>query len=202
MLKATAQGVDIRNRILDAAFDTVRTEGVAHASARTIARKGGFNQALVFYHFGSVNDMLLAALDRSASRRMARYQEVLTSASASEFAVLARRLYQEDVEAGHSTVLAELFAASSGNLALRAEMLKRLKPWLELAENVIRRFLAGSPFETLIDARAAAGAVLAMYVGIDLLSHLDGDRSRATDLFDSGARLAGMFASPLGGTET
>jgi AcrR family transcriptional regulator len=199
MLKATAQGTDIRNRILDAAFETVRTEGVARASARNIARKGGFNQALVFYHFGSVNDLLLAALDRSAGLRMARYQEVLTSAPAAEFATLARRLYQEDVEAGHSTVLAELFAASSGNLALRAEMLKRLQPWLELAESLIRRVLAGSPFEGLVDARAAAGAVLAMYVGIDLLSHLDGDRSRATDLFDSGERLAGMFAPALGG---
>ena len=198
VLKATAQGADIRNRILDAAFQTVRTEGVARASARTIARHGGFNQALIFYHFGSVSDLLLAALDRSASFRMARYQEVLAGTPAA----LARRLYVEDVEAGHSTVLAELFAASSGNLALRAEMLKRLRPWLDLAENLIKRFLAGSPFENLVDARAAAGAVLAMYVGIDLLNHLDGDRSRATDLFDSGERLAGAFAPILRGMKT
>ena len=202
MLKATAQGADIRNRILDAAFQTVRTEGVARASARTIARHGGFNQALIFYHFGSVSDLLLAALDRSASFRMARYQEVLAGTPAAKFAALARRLYVEDVEAGHSTVLAELFAASSGNLALRAEMLKRLRPWLDLAENLIKRFLAGSPFENLVDARAAAGAVLAMYVGIDLLNHLDGDRSRATDLFDSGERLAGAFAPILRGMKT
>jgi AcrR family transcriptional regulator len=198
VLKATAQGADIRSRILDAAFETVRTEGVARASARTIARKGGFNQALIFYHFGSVNDLLLAALDRSAAARMTRYREVLSAASPAEFASLARRLYVEDVEVGHSTVLAELFAAGGGNPALGAEMLKRLQPWLELAESLIRRFLAGSPFETLVDARAAAGAVLAMYVGIDLLNHLDGDRSRATDLFDSGERLAGVFAPLLG----
>ena len=198
MLKATAQGSDIRNRILDAAFETVRAEGVARASARTIARNGGFNQALIFYHFGSINDLLLAALDRSAGVRMARYSEVLGRASPGEFASLARQLYAEDVDAGHSTVLAELFAAGSGNPAFGAEMLKRLQPWLELAETLIRRVLAGSPIESLVDARAAAGAVLAMYIGIDLLNHLDGDRSRATDLFDSGERLAGMFAPMLG----
>jgi AcrR family transcriptional regulator len=198
VLKATAQGADIRNRILDAAFETVRTEGVARASARTIARNGGFNQALIFYHFGSVNDLLLAALDRSAAARMARYSEVLSRATPAEFGSLARRLYLEDVEVGHSTVLAELFAAASGTAALGAEMLKRLQPWLELAETMIRRVLAGSPLESFVDARAAAGAVLAMYVGIDLLNHLDGDRSRATDLFDSGERLAGMFAPMLG----
>jgi AcrR family transcriptional regulator len=198
MLKATAQGSDIRNRILDAAFETVRTEGVARASARTIARNGRFNQALIFYHFGSVNDLLLAALDRSAAVRMARYRQVLIEAAPAEFASHARRLYLEDVEGGHSTVLAELFAAGSGNAALGAEMLKRLQPWLELAESLIRRFLDGSPLEPLVDARAAAGAVLAMYVGIDLLNHLDGDRSRAADLFDSGERLAGVFAPLLG----
>jgi len=198
MLKATAQGSDIRSRILDAAFETVRAEGVARASARTIARNGGFNQALIFYHFGTVNDLLLAALDRSAAARMARYRQALVEAAPSEFASLARRLYVEDVEAGHSTVLAELFAAGSGNAALGAEMVKRLQPWLELAESLIRRFLDGSPLEALVDARAAAGAVLAMYVGIDLLNHLDGDRSRAADLFDSGERLAGVFAPLLG----
>jgi AcrR family transcriptional regulator len=198
VLKATAQGSDIRNRILDAAFETVRAEGVARASARTIARNGGFNQALIFYHFGSVNDLLLAALDRSAGVRMERYSEVLGEASPGEFASLARQLYAEDVDAGHSTVLAELFAAGSGNAAFGAEMLKRLQPWLELAETLIRRALAGSPIESLVDTRAAAGAVLAMYIGIDLLNHLDGDRSRAADLFDSGERLAGMFGPMLG----
>jgi AcrR family transcriptional regulator len=202
VLKATAQGSEIRSRILDAAFNTVRTEGVARASARTIARNGGFNQALIFYHFGSVNDLLLAALDRSAAARMARYRDVLGGATPAEFASLARQLYTEDVEAGHSTVLAELFAASSGNGALGAEMLKRLQPWLELAESLIRRVLAGSPFASLVDARAAAGAVLAMYVGIDLLNHLDVDRSLATDLVDSGERLATAFAPLLGGMKS
>ena len=105
MLKATAQGTDIRTRIIDAAFETVRAEGMARASARAVARKGGFNQALIFYHFGSVNDLLLAALDRSADARMARYREVLGGASPDEFVTLARRLYEEDVESGHSTVL-------------------------------------------------------------------------------------------------
>jgi hypothetical protein len=67
---------------------------------------------------------------------------------------------------------------------------------------LIRRVLAGSPFASLVDARAAAGAVLAMYVGIDLLNHLDVDRSLATDLFDSGERLATAFAPLLGGMKS
>ncbi len=58
-------GQDTRDRIIDAALRTVRDEGLVRTSVRQIARTGGFNQALVFYHFGSVEELLLAALERS-----------------------------------------------------------------------------------------------------------------------------------------
>src|SRR5437868_5766212 len=110
MLKATAQSSATRNRMLDAALETLRRDGFARTSARAIARTGNFNQALIFYHFGSVNDLLLAALDGISRERMLRYQEVLPEASGLvELARLARQLYLEDVDSGHSTVLAELF---------------------------------------------------------------------------------------------
>ena len=83
--------------MLDAALETVRRDGFARTSARAIARTGNFNQALIFYHFGSVNDLLLAALDGISRERMLRYQEVLPEASGLvELARLARQLYLED----------------------------------------------------------------------------------------------------------
>jgi AcrR family transcriptional regulator len=198
MLKATAQGSITRERILEAAFETLRQNGFAGTSARAIARTGGFNQALIFYHFGNVNDLLLAALDRSSTQRIERYREVLNAVTAPlELARLVRQLYTEDVDCGHSTVLAELLAASSTNRALRAQMLRRMEPWLDFTETMIRRFLERTPFAALIDARAAAGAVLAMYVGVDFLTHLDDDRSRAAAMFDAGDRLAAMFGLVL-----
>ena len=190
------------DRILDAAFETVRREGYANTSARAIARRGGFNQALIFYHFGDLNQVLLAAVDRVGEERRKRYQEVLGSpAEPLDFAARARLLYDEDVDSGHSTVVAELFAASSGNPVLRENMLDRMKSWLGFTEELIKRFLEGSSLAALIDPKAAAGAVLALYLGMDLLIHLDGDRSRATDLFDTGDRLAATLG-PLfeGGT--
>jgi AcrR family transcriptional regulator len=201
MLKAIAQGSATRDRILDAAFETLRRHGFARTSARTIARTGDFNQALIFYHFGSVNDVLLAALDRVGVTRMERYREALSNASElMELARLARELYLEDIECGHSTVLAELFAASSGNAALRDQMLLRMQPWLNFTEDLVRRFLQGSALGSLVDARTMAGAVLAMYIGVDLLLHLDGNSSRATAMFDLGDRLAATFGPLLEGT--
>lgn len=202
MLKASAQGLATRDRILDAAFETLRHEGFAQTSARAVARRGGFNQALIFYHFGSLQELLLAAMDRMSQRRMERYRGALAGASTpAGLAGLARRLYAEDVASGHSSVVAELFAASSGNPGLREQMLSRMQPWLDFTEDLIRRFLTDTSLGSVIEPRAAASAALALYLGLDLLIHLEGHPGRATDLFDAGDRLASILGPLFGGDQ-
>ena len=55
-------------------METLKAKGFAGASAREIAKIGDFNQALIFYHFGSVQKLLLAGLDLVSERRMRAYQ--------------------------------------------------------------------------------------------------------------------------------
>jgi AcrR family transcriptional regulator len=50
-------------RIVEAAVETLKAKGFAGSSAREIAKTGGFNQALIFYHYGSVQNVLLAGPD-------------------------------------------------------------------------------------------------------------------------------------------
>ena len=142
----------------------------------------------------------MAALDKVAEERRRRYEEVLGPLQTPlQVAAQARQLYGEDIDSGHSTVVAELFAASSGDPDLRERMVARMKPWLEFTEQLIERLTAGSAFAQLVDARAAAGGLLALYIGMDLLIHLDGDSSRATAMFDAGDRLAATLAPLFGG---
>ena len=82
---------------------------------------------------------------------------------------------------------------------LRDQMLTRMQPWLDFISASLRRLVEGTPVAGLIDVSAAAGAVLAMYLGIGLLTNLDGDRSRAAAIFDSGDRLASALGQLLGG---
>src|SRR5256714_6049554 len=60
-------------QIVEAALETLKAKGFAGASARAIAYRGGFNQALIFYHFGSVQNALLASLDLISERRLEEY---------------------------------------------------------------------------------------------------------------------------------
>ena len=78
MTKPTAQG------IVDAAVATVRAEGFAGATSRAIARRGGFNQALIFYYFGSLDAHLVEALARTSELRLERYREALADVTTVE----------------------------------------------------------------------------------------------------------------------
>src|SRR5664280_1961425 len=69
-----------RQALVDAAVDALREVGFTGASAREIARRAGSTQSQVFYHYTSVLDLLLAALDEVSDRRLATYQPLLEAA--------------------------------------------------------------------------------------------------------------------------
>ena len=177
--------------IVDAALRTLKARGFAGASAREIAKTGGFNQALVFYHFGSVQNALLAALDLVSEQRLRAYRPAFEQAQTlSDLAALARNIYREDLENGYVTVLGEMVAGGVSDRDLGRQVVARIEPWLELVENKVRTLVAGSLFESMISPRDVAFATIALYFGIDMLSHLDGDRARAQSLLDLAVRVA------------
>jgi AcrR family transcriptional regulator len=191
--------------IVDAALETLKSKGFAGASAREIAKIGGFNQALVFYHFGSVHNALLAALDLVSERRLAAYGPAFEEArTVSELAALARNIYEEDLENGYVTVLGEMVAGGVSDRELGRQVVARLEPWIEMVERKVRALVAGSLIESIVPARELAFAIIALYLGIDMLSHLDDDRTRAQSLLDLGVRVAPLAQAllPLASPET
>lgn len=183
-----------------AALETLKEEGFAGTSARAIARRGNFNQALIFYHFGTLNDLLLACLDRTSAERMARYRDaVRRPGSIEERIQLAAELYREDLQTGHITVISELIAGSLSRPDLGPEVVARMEPWVELVEEVLSYLLAESALAGIIQPRPLAFGIIALYLGVDLLSHLDDDHSRAEALFETAGRLVPLLAPVMGG---
>lgn len=205
VLKAVVPGEEspasTKHRIVEAAFHTLKEEGFAGTSARAIARRGGFNQALIFYHFGTLNDLLLATLDKTSAERMSRYRDSIgTAVSVDEKIQTATRLYREDLESGHITVISEMIAGSLARPDLGPEVVARMEPWIRFTEGVISELLSGSMFEDLLAPRVLAFAIVALYLGVDLLSHLDQDNSRAEALFQA-AGAVGPFLAPIFGKD-
>ena len=181
-----AVAVSTKEQIVGAAIETLRTQGFAGTSARAIARTGEFNQALIFYHFGSVNSLLLEALRETSDRRMATYTAALEGVDTPEQLLqVAADVYREDVSAGHLAVLSEMIAGSSSAPELGREIAELLQPWMAFAEAAIERVGTGLSLADLPPARDLAFAIVALYLGTELLTHLEGDTQQAEAMFSS-----------------
>ena len=99
--RSSSSGEETKAKIVDATLQTLQEEGIVGASARAIARTGDFNQALIFYHFGSVDEAIVAAVGELSRRRLERYREPLMSVdNLTELIRVARELYENDRESG------------------------------------------------------------------------------------------------------
>jgi AcrR family transcriptional regulator len=184
-----------RQALVDAAIESLRFDGYAGASARAIAARAHSNQSLIFYHFGSVADLLLAALDEVSERRLRRYSAAVEDVhSPADLVAAATEIFREDLDEGYVTVLVEMIAGTAASPELGAAVAQRIAPWRTFARDTIAAGIAASPMATLVPVDDAAYAVVALYLGMEMLSHLDGDRAPALSLFDQAARFAALFA--------
>ena len=66
-----------------------------------------------------------------------------------------------------------------------------------MVERTLRALLVGSVSESTVPPRNyLESAIIALYVAIDTLSHLDGDRAPAEALLDLGVRYAAFVEAP------
>src|ERR1700722_8454967 len=185
-------------QIAEAALETLKANGFAGASARAIAHVGGFNQALIFYHFGSVQNALLAALDLISERRLAEYRPAFeTARTASELGRLAPAIYAEDLKRGYITALGEMVSGGVSDPLLGAEVAARIEPWIKMVEGKLEQLLARSPLRALVSAGDLAFAIVSAYFGVDMLSHMQRDHARAESLLDLADRLAVLLETML-----
>lgn len=185
----------VREQIVEAAVEVLRTHGHAGASARTIATAGGFSPGLVYYYFEDLSGLLLAALDATSARRLARYRPAMKSSdSLAELAHEARRLFREDVRSGDLTVLSELMAASRARPGFGPQVTERLEPWIALTEQTIQRLTERSLLRSLLPPGPVARGLVALYAGIELFYALDGDEERSDELFALLERLSARAA--------
>lgn len=191
MVQAKPKQSDRRTQMIDAAIESLKEVGYAGTSIREIARRGGFNSALISYYFGGLHNLLLAALDHSSEIRMQRYTQAVDEASdLEELMAVARRIYRDDVEGGHITLFSEMVAASLAHPELGPELIARAEPWLDFVEGAIRKTGGDSPLLQLLPPREIAYGILCFYLGVNLMTQLDADTSRVEALFD----LANQFA--------
>ncbi|MEH0825156.1 MULTISPECIES: TetR/AcrR family transcriptional regulator [unclassified Micromonospora] len=178
-----------RQKLIDGALAAIRSHGIAGASARAIATAAGVNQALVFYHFGTVDALLAEACRSATAARVAVYRERFAGVgSLRELLDLGRALHEQERSAGNVAVLAQLLAGAQTDPRLAEATAGALRLWTAEIETVLRRLLRDSPVAPVADPAGLARAISAAFIGLELFEGVD--PAGAREAFDALERLA------------
>lgn len=171
---------DTRTKLLDGTVEVLRTKGLAGVSARSVATAAGANQALVFYHFDSVDNLLAEACQRAAAQRVERFRAGFARvASLPDLLKLGRSIHEQERRAGNVDVLAQLLAAGQADSLAAKAAAAGLALWVDEVEAVLRRVLDPTPVADFIEPRALAKAVSAAFIGIELYEGVDSEGADA-----------------------
>ncbi len=193
-------GDNTKERILDAAFDTLVEDGITGASARAIAARGEFNQALIFYHFGSVRDLLIATIERASQIQVERYRERIEGITdLGDMVHVADALHAEDMERGSITMVAQLMAGAASDPEMGEAVVKAFQPWIDLVEKALRQVFAGSPIEPFLPFPDMAYGISSLFLGLELLSKLDPDHEQDERIFSMMTMVSGMLENVIAG---
>ena len=115
--------------LLDAAERLLVEVGYAGITTRRVAEAAGVNHGLVHYYFGSVENLLVRALERYTERLIVRQRELYSSdvPFIEKWRTATRYLFEEDV--GYEKVWLELQALSWNNEALRERLASVNAEW-------------------------------------------------------------------------
>lgn len=192
------QGEDTRRKILEAAYQTLRVEGIKGASARAIARTGDFNQALIFYHFGGVNQLLVEAAKASSKVQAELYRESIEGVTdLTDLVAVAKHLHDRDADEGSVAVVTQLMAGAAFDPNMAKEIMDSFEPWIELVEVALIQAIGDSPLAPMLPVRDMAYGISALFLGVELMSQLDPDRLDEAKVFELMGTVANMLENVL-----
>jgi AcrR family transcriptional regulator len=180
---ATPARIEATDALLDAAEHLLLEIGYAQITTRRLAERAGVNHGLVHYYFGSMEDLLLRAVERFTDQLIVRQKAMYAAESPFiEKWRQAMAFLDEDSESGYSKVWLEMQAMGWNNDAVRARLQAVHQQWVDVVTPAFERGLA----ELGVDRRRyPAKAIVALVVTFNqgiMLERLSGVDSGHGDL--------------------
>jgi AcrR family transcriptional regulator len=162
--------------LLVAAAQSLREDGMAGLSARAIAARAEVNQALIFYHFGTVGQLVDAACRQAVDESAEFYREQFLSVSSlTELLALGRELHARERAIGNVAMMAQLMSGAQADPALADAARYAMSRWNLEIETVVRRVLHGNPLADITDPAGIARAISAGFIGLELYDGIDAE---------------------------
>jgi AcrR family transcriptional regulator len=172
--------VTTRDKLLRATQEGLVADGIAGLSARTVATRAGVNQALVFYHFGTMSELVEAAAEALADESLTHYRDRFAEVdSLSGLLALGEEVHAHEQTTGNVAVMAQLMAGAQRDEVLARAARHAMDLWRQQVEAVVRRVLEPTPLAEVVDPDGLARAISAAFIGLELYEGVDPDGARS-----------------------
>ena len=196
--KSRPSSAETKQRILEATVETLRTEGMMGTTARAIARAGGFNQALIYYHFESLEGLFFHVVQDVNRRRLEHFGPQLDEVSTLEELIeLAMELQSGAPDPADNSAVALLVAGWPPESPMGPKVLDLLRPWDEAVAAAVRRITSGSSLAEMFPVDQLAHAISALFIGLHLLARLDPEDKTNLEVYDALGRSSQMVSRLL-----
>jgi AcrR family transcriptional regulator len=151
-------------RFLDAAERLLVREGAPGITTRRLAEESGQNQGLVHYYFGSIDELLLQALERFSGRVLDR-QRAMYGAEGPfiEKWRAAMAFVEDDLASGYPKVWAELEAMALNKVELRERLNAVNESWRALLRDALAEAIEEYGLDPAVFSAEAWAALVAQF---------------------------------------
>jgi AcrR family transcriptional regulator len=172
--RGDTRSADTRRKLLDGAIETLRARGIAGTSARAIAAASGVNQALIFYHFGSVEELVDVACRQATAERVGLYRQRFAAVGSLRGLLhIGREIREMERGAGNVIALAQVLAGAQQDERLALTARDCLAMWVAEIESALTRLTADTPIADVADPAGLAQGVAAAFIGIVLYERVN-----------------------------
>jgi AcrR family transcriptional regulator len=163
-----AEGSATRAELIEAAERLIREDGYAALTSRTLADRLGLSRQIVHYYFKSIDDVLIALVQKEAAKTLARLEEAVASAEP------LRAVWEICSDPAQAALSLELNALANRRPAVRAEVKKFAEQFRELQTRGLVRHLEQRGIQPVIKPIVATillsclSQILALEAQIDI----------------------------------
>lgn len=184
---------DAKAALIEAAIQVLAREGFTRTSARAVAAEAGGTNGLIFYHFGSMDQLLAATAIELSNRRMVRVKAALGGDdAASRWPDRLADTIRAEATSPEGIAVVELLVAARTSPALTGPVGDAIDRSIAFATEELRVVLGDLPWADVLPVDLIAELATAAFFGLELFTQAE----RPIDL-DRLARLIALGIAQL-----
>ena len=190
-----------RERLVEGALVVFARQGIGATSVEDIVSEAGYSRGAFYSSFGSIDELVLEAMDDIVGKSIAQLDSVLDEATDPKAFLAEMRLRGGSggfLPTGASgTLMMELTLYVARNPENRPRLAKRLRRFREVTARIVANNLKAAGVEPPLPVDDLAAMLLAMDDGLGLHEMLDPDRYSG-DMFWTWSLMLQQIAIDLG----